>query len=145
MNPPAPVQMERAKINIRIQKEVWNSYKPQAHAHTTGSTANTKASLKRDTNVVKGDMGSNKKHRLGGPGNGVAHPHARTKNCNVKLSTFQYGGQARATKGVLKNGITLETPCLQPTCTSCWMWHPHLMGGQDVVDEHDRPMQKDQD
>jgi hypothetical protein len=141
----ASVRKERAEnktLIIRIPKREWNSYKPQAHAYTTRPTVNTKVAPKPDVDAVEGDIGSDKEHTPSGLEDEVAHPPARTKNCNIKLWNFGYGGRDRASKGALQNGITLEMPCLQPTCASCWKWHPRLMRNQGEDDT--RPMQREQ-
>jgi hypothetical protein len=139
----ALVPNERAqnkRLTIRIPRWAWNSYEPQALAHSnkvTRSTTNTKAMHKLDVNTADGEGGRNKKHTLGGSvvEDGVAAPPVYTRHCKAKLWTFHYGGPKRVLKGIQQNCVTFETPCLQSTCANCWKWHAHLMHNQNRAKE----------
>ncbi|KAF1837444.1 hypothetical protein BDW02DRAFT_566102 [Decorospora gaudefroyi] len=99
---------------IRIPGHVWNAYQPK-------SAPRLKLKLKlKSTEATK----------------------EPTTQCKTKLFRFHPGGPHRQQKGQWQNEITLEQPCLQPTCPTCWKWHPHVLGHLHHPQLNKRPEQE---
>jgi len=116
-------------LKIRIPKSAWNAYEPPPQPRPK-LTLRLKVAGQQPIETTE--------HTSDEPRHGydTPSPLAHPTNCKVKIWQFRYGGPARRTKGKSQNEITLEAPCLQPTCANCSKWYPHLMGDQALPDEY---------
>jgi hypothetical protein len=114
-----------SKLSLKFRKDVWNSYTPNLtssslESKTSGSLPEFKAGQKRKRKPppVKTEDEAPAK---------VPKRSPVRRQCKVKLTRFHYGSPDRREGGKYRDMISLETPCLQPTCASCWTYHAHLM------------------
>lgn len=123
-----------SKLCLKFTKQIWNSYTPSPpssppESTTASSSPTSKAGQKpkRKPSPVKSeDQPAAKAPKRSPP---------VRRQCKVKLTRFHYGGPDRREGGKYRDMITLESPCLQSTCTNCWTWHAHLMRGSVASDE----------
>lgn len=81
-----------------IPKHIWNAYSP---SNVQSNQSTTQKRLVRRIST--------------------------TRDCNMKLYQFHYGGIQRKRTGNRKNEIGYEGPCLKVTCGSCLEWHPEMV------------------
>jgi hypothetical protein len=117
------------KLKIRIPKKAWNAFEPEIPEAASGTERSATCSSPRSNPDTEQEPDSEPPPRLD-----AALP-TPPRNCKVKLKNFHYGGPKRVTKGAFQNEITHDAPCLQPTCTSCWTHHQHLMNRATLSDE----------
>lgn len=117
-----PTKPRREKLQLRFTREIWNAYTPTTQATTrVPPKSKTSQHRKRTPTAIETEDGSVAKLKL--PKRSPAQP----KPCKVKITRFQYGGAHARVAGKYRNATTLETPCLQRACESCWDWHARLM------------------
>jgi hypothetical protein len=135
--PPNPSKgSEELKKTLTIPRDIWNDYQPQS-PHDSRAGASQAAPepapepAEEPTEEPTEESAEEQDH-ASQPSEDEHQPAtSRTpRACNVKTTRFQYGGPDARIKGQDANTITLEQPCLRPTCTSCLKWHAHLMTGE---------------
>ncbi|KAF1364532.1 hypothetical protein EJ07DRAFT_151800 [Lizonia empirigonia] len=97
------------KIWLRFAKDIWNECQPEIQAPTI-VTPKLKAVPKRRRKLAAITTGD--RAAAPGPKRSLTQP----RQCKVKITRFQYGGPDARVAGKLRNEITLEAPCLRPTC-----------------------------
>lgn len=100
-------KIKMKKLVVKFPTEVWNDYTSAQQPPSL-----EKASL--DGSVSMGHYRNTDDQKRNLPN--------RTR-CKAKLCRFQFGGPGRHSKGKLMNVITLEQPCLEPTCPTCRLHH----------------------
>lgn len=113
----------REKIYLRLPRDVWNAYEPRPQTNTKSKPKTTShrssPKRKRKPSPIKAAGEHTAKAPKQSP--------AQQRQCNVKVTRFQYGGPDRQQRGQHMSDVTLLAPCLQSTCANCWTWHSHLM------------------
>ncbi|UPX16548.1 uncharacterized protein EKO05_0006942 [Ascochyta rabiei] len=119
-------ELEVEKIWLRFPKDIWNEHRPGTHEANT-SNPEPKAVLKRKHKpaVIKTEDDATTQASKPSP--------RQPRRCKVKVARFQYGGPDARMAGRCKNDITLDAPCLQPTCGNCWKWHAQSMRSPPVT------------
>ena len=124
--PPSPSKGgEETKTALSFPRNIWNDYQPQ-------SPGGNRAGASRAAVPEPAQEPAQEQARASQPTEDENHPTTSrtTRACNVKTTRFQYGGPNARVKGQDAETITIEQPCLRPTCTSCLRWHAHLMTGE---------------
>lgn len=124
--PPSPSKGgEEIKTALSFPRNIWNDYQPQ-------SPEGDRAGASQAAVPEPAQEPAQEQDRASQPTENESHPTtSRTpRACNVKTTRFQYGGPNARVKGQDAETITIEQPCLRPTCTSCLKWHAHLMTGE---------------
>ena len=110
---------EQESILLRFTKDVWNDYESGRQSNTSSPKSKAGKKCKRKAIAIKTEDDVTTREPKG------SSPVPR--QCKVKITRFQYGGPDARVGGKYRDMITLEAPCLQPTCANCWKWHAHLM------------------
>jgi hypothetical protein len=128
---------DRLRLKIKIPKSAWNAYDPQPQPPRRVTRAATRAASRSSPSLPVSDkQSSSRKEDLCDPPTSPVETTPKPKSCKVKLWGLHHGGPKRLTKGALQNEVIYETPCLQPTCSNCLKWHPHLMREQTMPDHY---------
>lgn len=115
------------KIWLKFAKDIWNECQPAIQAPRI-VTPKLKVVPKRRRKLAA----ITTEDRIAAPG--PKRSPTQPRQCKVKITRFQYGGPDARVAGKHRNEITLEAPCLRPTCASCWEWHAHLIRSPCVTD-----------
>ncbi|OAL04910.1 hypothetical protein IQ06DRAFT_290902 [Phaeosphaeriaceae sp. SRC1lsM3a] len=127
-------------LKIRIPKAIWNAYETPTKRITRSSVSTLSCSFPSASHTTDPqDIAANTQPNT----SAVNFEEPTTKrirrtDCKVKLWIFHYGGSRRVMKGKVTNQIEYDTPCLQRTCKTCMIWHPHLLYEQDPAGESSR-------
>lgn len=128
---------------VKIPSHIWNAYEPQLPApkspnsdQTTEFEHQPKNAEKRKEDTTKPLRRSRKqKHTSQHSNESTALSDevpakslpTRSKKCKTKLWKFEYD----------KPDISLKGPCLKSTCSTCRIWHRHLVLGPLALDDEE--------
>ncbi|OSS48548.1 hypothetical protein B5807_06999 [Epicoccum nigrum] len=116
---------EETKRTLRFPRHIWNAYQPQPSCSSLSD-----ASQAAPEPVRKRDRACRPTDDEHQPATSRPRRATPPRPCNVKTTSFQYGGPSARIAGQDAGMITLRQPCLRPTCTSCLAFHAHLMTGE---------------
>lgn len=118
--------------NIRIPREIWNSYQCPRLRYKRKKQLLNRISKPKPKRKKKNKKSKPSKQDPDQPSNDVGGGEVTwQRDCNIKTFRFFYGGMDRQLRGTEMSDVALQQPCLKRGCRSC----ARLFGGMVGDDE----------